>query len=164
MTQNCVQRIVVGVSRSAASRAALHWAAEEARLRKAQLQVVRAWDPARYAAPYAAAYGRTPTGQEEESAARDGLAALMHAAFGQDTPAGVHAELAEGAPERVLVDRSVGADLLVLGLSDPARTGHRFAGPVVRTCLERARCAVVVVSAADCLPASGGRSLVAAPG
>jgi nucleotide-binding universal stress UspA family protein len=150
------QRVLVGVSRSAGSRAALRWAAEEARLRHATMHVVRVWDPARHAAPYAAP-GSTPTGEEERDAARDGLAAALRATFGHDRPADVVVELAEGVPERALIDRSADADLLVLGQSQPPWMAGRSAGPVVRACLEHARCAVVVVSAADPVPA--GRPL-----
>jgi nucleotide-binding universal stress UspA family protein len=150
------QVIVVGVSGSPASGAALSWAAEEARLRGARLHVVRVWDPARHAAPYAAV-GATPTGEEELASARDALAAAMRAEFGPVTPEGVTAELAEGVPERVLVDRSSGADLLVLGVNTPAWLAGRSAGPVVRACLARARCPVVVISGVDAEPLAARR-------
>src|SRR5450759_3156417 len=106
------QRIVVGVSGSLASLTALRWATDEARLRGASLNVVRAWDPARHAAPYAAP-GHRPTCDEDQVTARDGLAAAIRDAFGPAAPDGVTAELAKGVPERVLVDRCADADLLV---------------------------------------------------
>jgi len=152
------QVIVVGVSGSLASGAALSWAAEEARLRGARLHVVRVWDPARHAAPYAAV-DATPTGEEELASARDGLAAAMRTEFGPVTPRGVTAELAEGVPERVLVNRSSRADLLVLGVS-PAWPAGRSAGPVVRACLARARCPVVVIGDTEGVPMSAGRAPV----
>ena len=158
MTKNRQQRIVVGVSGSLAFSAALGWAAEEARLRKAKLHVVRAWDPTRHAAPYAAV-GVMPTAEEQQAAARDGLAAAMRAEFGPAAPNGVTAELAEGVPERVLVDRSADADLLVLGVTAPAWLAGRSAGPVVRACLARARCPVVVIGGPDGVPTSAGPSL-----
>jgi len=46
--------------------------------------------------------------------------------------------------ERVLVDLSAGADLLVLG-SASGLTDGRSIGPVIRGCLSRAHCPVVVV-------------------
>ena len=72
-------------------------------------------------------------------------------------------ELAEGVPERVIVDRSARADLVVLGLSDPAWLVMPSAGPVVRACLEHAACAVVVVGAADRAPVPGDRPLAEPP-
>jgi nucleotide-binding universal stress UspA family protein len=156
MTRNR-QHIVVGVSGSLPSGAALSWAAEEARLRKARLHVVRVWDPAPHAAPYAAV-GATPTSEEKQTAARDGLAAVMRTEFGPASPDSVTAELAEGVPERVLVDRSADADLLVLGVTAPAWLAGRSAGPVVRACLARARCPVVIIGDANGAPMSTGRA------
>jgi len=48
-------------------------------------------------------------------------------------------------PERALVDSSAAADLLVLG-SESGLTAGRSAGPVIRACLSRAYCPVVVIS------------------
>jgi nucleotide-binding universal stress UspA family protein len=158
MTSHRQQLIVVGVNGSPASGAALSWAAEEARLRQARLHAVRAWDPAKHAAPYACV-GATPTGDEEQAAARDSLAAAMQAEFGPATPDGVTAELAEGVAERVLVDQSADADLLVLGVTSPAWLAGRSAGPVVRACLARARCPVVVIAGDDSAPLSATRAL-----
>lgn len=157
MTRNR-QHIVVGVSGSPASGAALSWAAEEAGLRKARLHVIRVWDPARHAAPYALV-SAMPTREEKRAAAGAGLAAVMRAQFGPATPGGVTAELAEGVPERVLVDRSADADLLVLGVTGPAWLAGRSAGPVVRACLARARCPVVIIGRADGGPRPAGRAL-----
>ena len=53
-------------------------------------------------------------------------------------------EVTEGNPERALVDSSAGADLLVLGAAS-GQLASRSLGPVVRTCLSRAHCPVVVV-------------------
>ncbi len=144
MDENWEQRIVVGVKGSAAARAALKWAAREARLRKASLLAVRAWDPARHAAPYAPV-GVTPTGDEGLAFAREDLADAVLGAFGLHVPACVTVELAEGVAERVLVDRSADTDLLVLGASSVS--GHEGwpAGPVVRACLAHSRCPVVIV-------------------
>jgi nucleotide-binding universal stress UspA family protein len=137
--------VVVGVSGSAASAAALRWAADEARRRNTGLQVVCSWQP-EFAAPYAPADTRAGPG-EQRVIASEGLTAALQAAFGTVTPDGVTAELAKGEAEHVLVDRSAGAGLLVLGAgSSPAPAGQ-FIGPVIRTCLSRAHCPVVVVPA-----------------
>jgi nucleotide-binding universal stress UspA family protein len=137
--------IVVGVSGSPASRTALSWAADEARVRHARLRVVRVWDPARHAAPYARV-GAAPTCDEELGTACGGLAEAVRAEFGPVLPDHVTAELPEGVPERVLVDRSAGADLLVLGMNTPAWLTGRSPGPVVRACLARSRCPVAVIA------------------
>lgn len=159
MTNDRQQLILVGVSGSLASRAALSWAAQEARLRRARLDVVRVWDPVRHAAPYAAV-DATLTGEEKQAEARHGLAAALRAEFGPAVPDDVTSELAEGVPERVLVGRSGGADLLVLGVTDSAWLDGRSTGPVVRACLARTRCPVVVISDATEAPTSARRTPV----
>jgi nucleotide-binding universal stress UspA family protein len=155
------QRIVVGVGGSAAGLTALRWAADESRLRGARLHVVRAWDPIRHSAPYATIGGR-PNCDEDHGAARDGLAATLQTALGTPAPAGLTAELAEGLPERVLVARSADADLLVLGMTTSGPPTGRSAGPIIRTCLMRARCPVVVVRSGNDLRPPADREFAAA--
>src|SRR5215471_16956012 len=116
------QRIVVGVDRSAAAVAALRWAVAEARLRDAALHVVHAWEPVTYRAPYAVPYD-WPTDEQQRRRAHADLAAIVRAAFGGEAPVNVTQELAEGAAERVLIDRSQGAGLLVLGAVAPQSPG-----------------------------------------
>ncbi len=55
----------------------------------------------------------------------------------------------DGLAARVLLDRCAGADMLVLGTSGDVPGGMRSAGPVIRACLRRAPCPVVVISAAQ---------------
>jgi nucleotide-binding universal stress UspA family protein len=143
------RRIVVGVDGSAASVAGLRWAACEARLREAELHVVCAWDgPHRHRAPYAAITG-VPSLDEGRAAAASLLAASVDAALGQTPQASLRAELAEGRPERVLLDRAAGAELLVLGSAGRSDQPQQVAGPVHRACLRGAPCPVVVVVSLD---------------
>lgn len=83
---------------------------------------------------------------QQRSAAGESLATALHAAFGPEIPDHVTAEVAEGVAERVLADRSAGAGLLVLGCAAPPAAAARSVGPVVRNCLSRAHCPVVVIS------------------
>jgi nucleotide-binding universal stress UspA family protein len=143
------QVIVVGVSSSHASAAALQWAADEARRRNARLRIVRSWEPP-HRAPYAMT-AQQPTLAQQRAIASQDLAATMTAAFGAVLPAGFESELAEGSAERTLVEQSLNADLLVLGAVSPPAPLDSPVGPVVRTCLSHAHCPVVVVNAdADC--------------
>jgi nucleotide-binding universal stress UspA family protein len=137
--------VMVGVSESSASAAALRWAADEARRRNAELRVVHGWDT-EPRAPYACAAAQ-PTVAQERAAADDELTHVLSLAFGPALPAELSAELVRGVPERVLIDRSADADLLVLGSPPPPgpAVAGRPVGPVVRACLHRARCPVVVV-------------------
>ena len=151
MIEPAPQQIIVGVHQSAASLAALRWAAAEARLRRAKLHVVHAWEPAARRASYAILGDSTVSGQERLRA-QSVLAAVMRGAYGVEIPARVTAELAEGTAERVLVQRSREASLLVLGAAG-AHLAGRPAGPVIRACMRSARCPLVIITAtADVLP------------
>jgi nucleotide-binding universal stress UspA family protein len=109
--------------------------------------VLWSWDR-RPVAPYAGLPGGR-TADSERANAREGLDGVLRAGFGPSLPGEVDVELAEGPPERTLVDRSADAELLVLGgKARPERVG-RVLGPVIRACLARAACPVVVVSAEE---------------
>jgi len=95
VTEYASQRIIVGVHRSAASLAALRWAAAEARLRRVPLHVVHAWEPAVHRASYAILGDRAASGQEWLRA-QGVLAAVMRGVYGSEVPPGITAELAEG--------------------------------------------------------------------
>ena len=86
------------------------------------------------------------------------MQAVVREALGSQPDAGVQLELADGLPARVLIDRSVGAEMLVLGSTSRNGTAgpavppvqHRPPlGPVARDCLHAAPCPVVVVRSGD---------------
>lgn len=172
------RRIVVGVAGSAASAAAVTWAAREAELRGAVLHAVHAWEPAeRGRAPYAPGpYG----GQrdDERAAARllrtvvqQGLDAV-HPGLDGPLPgiAQPLLEVAEGLAVQVLLNSAAGAELLVLGggtlALDTADRPSAELGPVARACLRSAPCPVVTVSPQHVRrPVPGAfRHLVGVPG
>jgi nucleotide-binding universal stress UspA family protein len=151
VTEPAPQQIIVGVHQSATSLAALRWAAAEARLRRAKLHVVHAWEPAVRRASYAILGDSTISGQERLRA-QGVLAAVMRGVSGSEIPPGITAELAEGTAERILVQRSHEADLLVLGAAG-AHLAGRPAGPVVRACMHSAQRPLVIITAsADTAP------------
>ena len=137
-------RIVVGVDESPASLAALRWAAREAGLRAAWLQVVQAWERARWrVAPYASCV--RPRGMDEDpTAAGARLEGAVRTMLGPAPAIPVTVEVAEGLATQVLLDRAAGAELLVLG--GVASTGRDAIGPVARDCLRHPPCPIVVVS------------------
>jgi nucleotide-binding universal stress UspA family protein len=61
----------------------------------------------------------------------------------------VRVEVVDGLAARVLLDRCAGADMLVLGTASDTPGAGRSVGPVIRACLRRAPCPVVVISAAQ---------------
>jgi len=146
-----VRQIVVGVDGSESSATAVRWAVREARLRQAAVHLVCAYHAdTRLRAPYAAWAGRCE--DEPRAAARaslDRAADLVRGALPQGR---LVAELVDEPPARALIERSAGAELLVLGTSrPPVQPGQPplALGPVTRICLRRAPCPVVVVAPGD---------------
>jgi len=141
-------RIVVGVDESPASLAALRWAAREAGLRATRLQVVQAWERARWrVAPYASCVrlrGAERGTDEDRAAAGARLEGAVRTMLGPAPVIPVTVEVAEGLATQVLLDRAAGAELLVLG--GVASTGRDAIGPVARDCLRHPPCPIVVVS------------------
>ena len=134
------QPIVVGVHGSAASLAALRWAAREAALRHVTLHVVRAWeDQGRHLAPYALL--RLPGSRDSRAAAAASLDQAVRATAAESPLVTMTAEVADGAPARVLIDRATQAGLLVVGSA-----ARDVLGPVTRVCLHRAPCPGVLIS------------------
>lgn len=140
------RRVVVGVSGSLGSLAALHRAAAEARRSDAALVVVHAWEPA----GGEFAYRRRPCPtllRAEQDQARTRLLTAMDNAFG-GAPAGlpVHALIARGPAARSLVhvaDRE--DDLLVVGAGHPGRLRRLLSPSVARRCVRDAACPVLTV-------------------
>ena len=141
MSVPAVRRIVVGVDGSAESAAALRWACREAALRGAEVHAVHVREAnchslASYAVP------ASPCAEDEvEEIWRSVLA--EHSGSVQ-----IRTEVVDGLAARVLLDCCAGADMLILGTVSDVPGASRSAGPVIRACLRRAPCPVVVISAA----------------
>ncbi|MBV9379960.1 MAG: universal stress protein [Streptosporangiaceae bacterium] len=143
MTVPAVRRIVVGVDGSAESAAALRWACREACLRGAEVHAVHAWEaPCHSVASYA-----VPAQAPPPSAEAPGPESLRGLVPDDAVGIRIRTEVAEGLAARVLLDRCAGADMLVLGSAGDTPGSLRAAGPVIRACLRRAVCPVVVISA-----------------
>ncbi len=144
-------RILVGIDGSAASAAALRWAAAEASVRGLRLHVVYVRDRDD---PELAPYAPLDNGDGDEPPVppETALKLAVYAALGPDLPSACVLEAVEGLPVHVLLNRAEGAEMLVLGNSHPGVTGARRAegpmaplGPVARDCVRGALCPVVVV-------------------
>lgn len=147
MSIPAVQRIVVGVDGSAESAVALRWACREARLRGAEVHAVHAREAPCHSKPgYAAPGGDCPDDVDVDTMWRSVLPGLA-----PGVP--IRTEVTEGLAARVLLDRCAGADMLVLGTAGDEPGASRSAGPVIRACLRRASCPVVVIGAAQEPPA-----------
>ena len=120
-------RILVGIDGSPASVAAVRWAGREAQLRGMRVHVVYVRDrrlPTPHYAPQPRAGEPAPS-----PAAGERMQAVVREALGPQPEAGVQMELADGLPARVLIDRSVGAEMLVLGSASPSAASPSAASP-----------------------------------
>jgi nucleotide-binding universal stress UspA family protein len=179
-----VARIVVGVDASPGALRALAWAADEARLRLASLQVVHAYQAQALAAPLyfpsqeglpgraMAAGGRPP---EEEVAESFEERAQFHDAVrrqAEDLLEGLLEEVGEAVegidvqrsvvedrnPAQALVELSADADLLVVGSRGRGGFSSLLLGSVSHAAVLHALCPVVVI------PSGAEDRKAAAPG
>ncbi len=145
---------VAGIDGSEASYAAASWAADRAVRDGAQVVLVHAYQIP--AVPSVAGPLRTPA--QRRSARRRALRILDGGA--KRVPAGVSVSLVaeEGAADRVLIEQSAAAELLVLGARPQHRHPHlRFIGSTATRCLRQAQCPVVLVPALPRARAADGR-------
>ncbi|MFD5348506.1 universal stress protein [Streptomyces anulatus] len=140
------QRIVVGVSGSPGSLAALHRAAAEARERNAELYAVLAWQLPGGGLGGRATYGAAVLQECREAAVED-LRTLLDGAFAVRRPGVALSGLAvRGKPGAVLVEAAGSADgLLVVGTGSHGRGLSALRPSVARYCLAHAVCPVLAV-------------------
>jgi nucleotide-binding universal stress UspA family protein len=144
MSDPAIRRLVVGVDGSAESASALRWACREAGLRGAEVHAVHAWEASCHPA---ASYAVPTQGSRVDfdalwrSVLPDGIQGVS-----------VRTEVATGLAARVLLERCEGADMLVLGTVSNEPGASRSVGPVIRACLRRAPCPVVVISSQQAIP------------
>jgi nucleotide-binding universal stress UspA family protein len=134
--------IVVGVSATSKSPAALLWAVEQARLRQGRVVAVRAWRPP---VPTSASRGTPPVVSVDvaaaEAAAREDFASDVAQSLGARHD--VEVRLVRGGRRKTLVDESLGADLLVI---DAPGAGTMATSPLsVQRLVRQAGCPVVVM-------------------
>ena len=136
-------RIVVGVDGSQSSRAALRWAASEARLRSAALDVVYCWHhPLETFVP---AWG-VPPWDDLEAEARRRLDELSSAeGLSPDQSPVTNPVLLQGPAAPALIATAQGADLLVVGARGHGAFAGMLLGSVSQHCVSHATCPVVVV-------------------
>jgi nucleotide-binding universal stress UspA family protein len=134
-------RVTVGVDGSAGARAALVWAAAEARLRGAQLQIVRTWplDPPTLPMPTG---GSEPVDSRARDAERQ-VEADSESVRGNDLT--ISSLICPGMAQHVLVDASKDADLLVVGTRGRGGLRNVLLGSVSAHVASHSRCPVVVV-------------------
>jgi nucleotide-binding universal stress UspA family protein len=148
-----VNRFVVGVNNSRASRDALAWAYGTAIREGACLEIVTVYRPSIVVSPLD---GYVVV---DDPAARETARAMQYDAVrgvlgDDDTELSIECVIVLGEPASVLVDRAAGASLLVVGRR--AGRWHRLLRPSTSTrCADRSTCPVVIVR--EQRPMSGHR-------
>ncbi|MFN8222160.1 MAG: universal stress protein [Gaiellales bacterium] len=144
-------RVVVGVDGSAESLSALQFAAEEARLRDAQLEIVYVWSAS--SADYVGeAFAPTPDAfTAAERHADDALRAAI-AQLPADVRSTARRITIEGHASTELVAHSDGAALLVLGSRGRSAAASLLLGSVSQAVAHHVRCPLAIVPPAtrDC--------------
>ena len=148
--------IVVGIDGSPASSAALRWAVELARPSCSSLCLIHAWQLS------AAGSAAVAAGAVEYRAAMMADARARATRWVMDTLGGTAAavrwvlEVHEGAPGPVLVSRSEGARLLVVGTPDHTGLRRAFGGSVSHYAVAHSTIPVVAVPPAEPETVEGG--------
>ncbi|QFZ19683.1 universal stress protein [Saccharothrix syringae] len=135
-------KIVIGVDGSPASRTALRWAVEEAKLRGCAVDAVLAWhvDYGMVIGSLSTAVATGMSREKVEESYRSLLAEVV-----AETGEEVTAVLAEGDPREVLVKASGNAALLVVGSRGAGPFREVLLGSVSSYCVHHAHCPVVVI-------------------
>ncbi len=137
--------VVVGYDGSEAAERALHWAAEQARLRGARLRIVTAWDLPIYAYGAANVPAMVPSLAEDwEKSARD-LVTKAAEDIGDAAPAPIETQVRRGQAAEVLLDASKDADLLVVGSRGHGGFADLLLGSISEHCARHASCPVTIV-------------------
>ena len=148
--------IVVGIDGAQASLTAMRWAVHEAPLHQASVLLIFVLDQSRPA--WYSGSPDVPAWVAADADRRALLASAQLEAVRALTPDRVSCELIAGSPAKVLIDRSAGAELLVLGsafpVGNPATAAQSPMGSVARACIHGAACPVVIVPRQwSCMPA-----------
>ncbi len=134
-------RVVVGVDGSDQSILAVHWAVQVATGLGAQVEAVGAWQ-------YPSSYGigaPLPGEWDPEKDTEQVLSDTLNKALDGKLPADLIQTVQEGNPAAVLLDRSKGAAMLVVGSRGHGGFAGLLLGSVSANVAERAGCPVLVV-------------------
>lgn len=132
-------RIVVGVDGSESSKQALRWAARLAAGDSSRIEAITAWEyPQAYSSP-------VDPNWRPDLDAEVILDDTLREVFGDDRPAALVPIVRHGPPRTVLIEASVGADILVVGSRGHGGFAGLLLGSVSSACSEHAHCPVLVL-------------------
>ncbi|NNC12146.1 universal stress protein [Planctomonas sp. JC2975] len=139
-TADDTPRIVVGVDGSEQSIAALRQADRLSRLLGTRIEAVSTWTYPVAMSPYA--LSMEPSFEEIAVQALD---EALTEAYGSDRPALLSTVVQYGHPAQVLIERSTGAEMLVLGSRGRGGFAGLLLGSVSSECAAHANCPVLIV-------------------
>ncbi|MDW6057425.1 universal stress protein [Streptomyces sp. FXJ1.4098] len=133
--------IVVGTDGSLSADAALRWAAREARVHNAPLEVIHAWE---------GVVGQVvPPDAEFERHAKAVLDAAVDRLPARERPPGTNTRLVKGHAAAALIKASEGAAMVVVGSHGHGGFVGTLLGSVSQRVATHAHCPVVIVRTAD---------------
>lgn len=133
-------RIVVGIDGSQSSIDAMFWAARQAELTKATLDVVMTWE-------WPTSYGwaiPVPDAFDPEAEMRVSLDTNIGLLRPQHADLKINARVMHGHPAPILVEAAKGADLLVVGSRGHGEFVGMLIGSVSEYCATNAQCPVLI--------------------
>jgi nucleotide-binding universal stress UspA family protein len=141
-----VQKIVVGVDGSDASKLALRWAIEEARVHGASVMALHAWEVPPPVPEVAAMPTIDPVAlfPEFQNAAEKLVTDIVEEVAGDDTSVTVEPVAAEASPANALIDAAGEADLVVVGSRGLGGFRALVLGSVSHQVAQHAPCPVVI--------------------
>ena len=147
-------RIVVGVDNSEGAKAALRFALEEAKLRRATVRAVHAWLFGYIGVT--GVEGFSPVVGADLSELRRTAEVVLDAVLDEVAPSPdvpIERHVGEGPAAAVLVDESRQTDMLVVGSRGHGGFAGLLLGSVSQQCAQHAACPVVIVRAPSERPA-----------
>lgn len=143
-----MDKIVAGADGSDASKDALRWALDEARLRQARLQVIHAWE----APPPIPDLAPSPSPALEyvdllpalQQSAEQTVKRLVEEVAGDDPGVEIETMAVEGPAVSVLLDAARDAQLLVVGSRGHGRFERLLLGSVSQALAQHSPCPVVI--------------------
>jgi nucleotide-binding universal stress UspA family protein len=141
-----VEKIVVGVDGSDASKQALRWAIEEARAHGASVMAVYAWEVPPPVPDVAAMPTIDPVAYfpDFQKAAEKLATDIVEEVVGDETSVNVEAVAVEGRPASAVIDAAGDADLVVVGSRGLGGFKTLVLGSVSHQVAQHAPCPVVI--------------------
>ena len=141
-----MEKIVVGVDGSDASKQALRWAIEEARAHGASVTAVHAWELPPPVPDVAAMPTMDPVAffPDFQNAAEKQVTDIVEEVVGDDTSVTVEPVSVEGSPANALIDAARDADLVVVGSRGLGGFKTLVLGSVSHQVAQHAPCPVVI--------------------